>query len=50
MKRYTSKMVGFPLWQKFFHDHVIRNETDYLRIWAYIGTNPLKWREDCYYV
>ena len=50
MKRYTSKMVGFPLWQKSFHDHVIRNETDYLRIWAYIGTNPLKWREDCYYV
>lgn len=50
MKRYTSKMVGLPLWQKSFHDHVIRNETDYLRIWAYIDTNPLKWREDCYYV
>ena len=50
MKRYTSKMVGFPLWQKSFHDHVIRNEADYLRVWDYIDTNPLKWREDCYYV
>ena len=50
MKRYTSKMVGFPLWQKSFHDHVIRNAADYLRVWDYIDTNPLKWREDCYYV
>ena len=50
MKRYTSKMVGFPLWQKSFHDHVIRNEADYLRVWDYIDTNPQKWNEDCYYV
>ena len=38
MKRYTSKMVGFPLWQKSFHDHVIRNEADYLRVSGIIST------------
>ena len=49
MKRYTSKTAGFPLWQKSFHDHIIRKEADYLRIWQYIDTNPLKWEQDRYY-
>ena len=49
MKRYTSKAAGFPLWQKSFHDHIIRSEADYLRIWRYMDTNPLKWELDRYY-
>ena len=46
----VSKRAGIPLWQKSFHDHVIRGEADYRRIWNYIDANPRKWREDCYYV
>ena len=49
MKRIVSKEVGFPIWQKGYHNHIIRNEADYRRIWEYIDTNPAKWREDCYY-
>lgn len=49
MKRIVSKQAGFPIWQKSYHDHIIRNEADYRRIWEYIDTNPAKWREDCYY-
>ena len=49
MKRIVSKKAGFPIWQKGYHDHIIRNEADYRRIWEYIDTNPAKWREDCYY-
>ncbi len=37
------------VWQSSFHDHVIRNQQDYLRIWEYIDTNPAKWAEDCFY-
>ncbi len=37
------------LWQASFHDHIIRNEQDYLEIWNYIDTNPLKWKEDKLY-
>jgi REP element-mobilizing transposase RayT len=37
------------IWQKSFHDHIIRNELEYKKIWEYIDTNPLKWQEDCYY-
>ena len=35
-------------WQPRFHEHVIRNETDYLNKWRYIDENPIKWAEDCY--
>lgn len=48
-KRNITQAVGVNVWQKGYHDHIIRNEADYLRIWQYIDTNPAKWREDCYY-
>lgn len=48
-KEAVTKQIGVSIWQKSFHDHIIRTETDYLRIWNYIDTNPAKWREDCYY-
>lgn len=37
------------LFQKSFHDHIIRNENDYRKIWEYIDTNPVKWDTDCFY-
>ena len=37
-------------WQPRFHEHVIRNEEDYLKIAEYIQNNPCKWQEDKYYV
>ena len=49
MKEAVTKSIGLPIWQKGYHDHVVRDDTDYLRIWDYIETNPAKWREDCYY-
>ena len=48
-KSSVSKDVGFPVWQKSFYDHVIRNETDYQMIWQYIETNPAKWEQDRFY-
>lgn len=49
MKRYVTKQIGFSLWQKLFHDHIIRNEAEYQKIWEYIDTNHLKWQEDEYF-
>lgn len=48
-KGYCSKQIGHPVWQKSFHDHVIRNQADYNRIWEYVDTNAIKWESDCYY-
>ena len=50
MKGTVSKQAGFPVWQKGFYDHVIRNEKDYLDIWNYIQGNPCKWAEDKLYI
>ena len=49
VKEIVTKRIGYPIWQKGYHDHIIRTDADYLRIWDYIGANPAKWREDCYY-
>lgn len=49
LKRTVTMACGKTVWQRGYHDHIIRNEADYLRIWDYIDTNPAKWREDCYY-
>ena len=35
-----------PLWQSNYHDHIIRNETEYLHISDYIIRNPIEWKED----
>ena len=39
----VTKTAKQPVWQKGFHDHVIRNEEDYLTRWQYIDENPKKW-------
>ena len=37
------------VWQTSFHDHVIRGQKDYERIWLYIEANPQNWEKDCFY-
>ena len=37
------------VWQRSYHDHVIRDQKGYDKIWTYIENNPLKWEEDCFY-
>ena len=49
LKSYTTHKYGGILWQRSFHDHIIRGEKDYQKIWEYIDTNPMKWADDCYY-
>jgi REP element-mobilizing transposase RayT len=46
----VSRRCGFSVWQRSYHDHIIRDEADYLRIAAYIENNPAKWVEDRFYV
>ena len=48
-KRFTNRRCGMQLWQRSYHEHVIRGESDYREIWEYIDTNPAKWAEDRYY-
>ena len=38
------------IWQTSFHDHGIRNYRQYQHIREYIETNPMRWKEDCFFV
>ena len=46
MKAYITKQIGFSPWQKSFHDRIIRDKSEYLRIVAYIENNPIAWQHD----
>ena len=37
------------VWQRGYHDHVIRNRDDYEMIAKYIHENPLRWKLDKFY-
>ena len=50
MKRYVSKKIGEKIWQRSFHDHIIRDKSDYEKISKYMYENPIKWQYDCFYV
>jgi hypothetical protein len=37
------------IFQRSFHDHIIRDSDDYIRIAKYIAENPKHWQHDCFY-
>jgi putative transposase len=43
-----DEMMG-KLWQRNYHEHIIRNEQSYKRIAEYIINNPKKWKDDKFY-
>ncbi|MGN0602093.1 MAG: transposase [Oscillospiraceae bacterium] len=45
----VTKKAGFKMWQKSFHDRIIRNQREYESISKYIYENPAEWEEDCYF-
>lgn len=49
LKGYVSKKAGETVWQKSFHDHVIRGREDYDEIEKYIYENPMRWQYDVLY-
>ncbi len=53
LKMNTSKKIRvtypYKIWQRSYHDHIIRGKDDYDKIWEYIDSNVLKWNEDCFY-
>ncbi len=49
LKSAVTKRTGRAVWQKSFHDHIIRDEKEHKIIWGYVDANPVRWREDCYY-
>ena len=49
LKGAVTRRLGFSPWQRNYHDHIIRNDKDYIRIAEYIINNPTRWQEDRFY-
>ena len=49
-KRFCHRDIGQKIFQRSYHDHVVRDRQDYLKIWEYIDNNPKQWELDCFYV
>ena len=48
-KQIHKSKPDLQIWQRSFHDHIIRNQQSYEKIWNYVQYNALKWKEDCFY-
>jgi putative transposase len=49
--KWMTKNAGIStVWQRNFHDHIIRKDEDLNRIREYIINNPLNWDKDKYFI
>lgn len=49
-KGIITKKVGFPIWQKSFMEHIIRDKNDFVAHMNYIYENPIRWDCDELYI
>jgi putative transposase len=49
LKSHITKYVGESIWQRSYHDHIVRNDAEYNRIWNYIDNNVQSWKDDILY-
>ena len=45
-KRFCNREIGENIWQRAYHDHIIRNDDDLEKHIDYIFNNPLNWESD----
>jgi len=45
-KTFSARRIGHPVWQRNFHEHIIRSEASLERIRQYIVDNPASWAFD----
>ncbi|MBE6577039.1 MAG: transposase [Ruminococcaceae bacterium] len=48
-KEIHKKFGNITVWQRGFHDHIIRDKDDYEKISKYMYENPINWQYDCFY-
>ena len=48
VKNGTLPPFNKRIWQRNYHEHVVRDDMDYVRLATYIENNPLKWEEDMF--
>ena len=49
LKSLITKQLGYSIWQRSYHDHIVRDENEFNRIAEYIDSNPICWEDDCFH-
>ncbi|MBO5912953.1 MAG: transposase [Clostridia bacterium] len=49
-KRFCNREYGYNIWQRSYHDRIIRNDAEYKKIHTYIKGNPIVWQKDKFFV
>ena len=49
-RRIRQVMPEKVVWQRSYHDHIIRSWAEYEQIWQYVHSNAQKWEADCFYM
>jgi len=49
LKSFTTKRAGRKIWQRSFHDHILRDGEELQRYYTYLSDNPALWALDKYY-
>ena len=44
--RARNELNMTDIWQRNYYEHIIRNEIEFEKIWAYIENNPRQWQSD----
>ena len=47
-KSAVTKQIGFPIWQRNYHEHIIRNTNAFTKNSNYIRNNPAQWHSDMF--
>lgn len=50
VSKYGHKINPDFGWHSLYHDHIIRNNQEYINISNYIKNNPNKWKSDCFFM
>ena len=45
-KSEVARKCGRSVWQRGYHEHIVRNEQDLREIQSYVANNPMKWELD----
>ena len=48
LKTISTKQIGYSVWQRSYHDHIIRSEKEFLQIYDYIENNPINWANNIF--
>ena len=45
-RRANRELNMTSIWQRNYHDHILRDQAEHERIARYIAANPINWEED----